>query len=341
MNRIRRGALSLPGVATALVIVAACSSSDGALVASSTATTTAATAATTAATAATTAATTRQATATTAATTATTATTAQATAAGGVTEIKVPSSTSQYFVLYVKPDLNAATEIPVAIVRGAAGTTTVTDGRRQLPTDHYRVATFTIDKPGDVDGDGVDDLTELADPVNANPLNPAPKLDAQTGAVIVSDTTTFANLSYQGDDVARDQYLAGLEFMKFWIVGTNTTHPAVYFMNTNTYNAHPPFASAVGIAAGRGPTPGAMRGDIVYNPDGIAPDGSKGTYRFAFQPNDAFAFTDIALAYELLASSMPMLDNNLLYYPFPQSALPLYQKEKALYDAYRVPVLVQ
>ena len=40
-----------------------------------------------------------------------------------------------------------------------------------------------------------------------------------------------------------------------------------------------------------------------------------------------------------LAANMPMLKDNLLYYPFPQSAFPLYQKEKALYDAYRVPVM--
>ena len=83
-----------------------------------------------------------------------------------------------------------------------------------------------------------------------------------------------------------------------------------------------------------------MRGDVVYNPDATAPDGTKGTYRFAFQPSDAYSFKDIALAYELLVSSMPMLTNNLLYYPFPQAALPLYQKERALYDAYRVPVLL-
>lgn len=228
----------------------------------------------------------------------------------------------------------------MAIARGVAGTTVLTDGRSQLPAEHYRVATFPVDDPGDVDADGIDDLAELADAANANPLNPAPSLARRVGAVVVPDVETFAALSYQGDNVARDRYLAGLEFVKFWITGTNSPHPAVYFMNTNTYKAHPEFGRAVGIAAGPGPSPGAMRGDIVYDPDGIAPDGSKGTYRFAFQPNDAYPFADIALAFELLASSMPMLDNNLLYYPFPQSALPLYEKEKALYDAYRVPVLL-
>lgn len=259
--------------------------------------------------------------------------------ANTMTSIVVASNTEQYFVLYVKPDLNAATEVPVAIAKGEANRTTLTDGRRALPDEHYRVATFSVRAPGDVDGDGIDDLTELADPLG-NPLNPAPKLDARAGAVIVPSVDVFADLSYQGNNVGRDTYLAGAEFMKFWIVGTNTAHPAVYFMNTNTYNAHPTFAAAVGIPGGRGPTAGNMRGDIVFEPDGVAPDGSKGTYRFAFQPNDAYSFPEIALAYELLVTSMPMLDDNLSYYPFPQSALPLYRKEQARYDAYRVPVVV-
>lgn len=270
----------------------------------------------------------------------TTAAPESAGAADGKTAIVVDSTADQYFVLYVKPDLAAATEYAIAIARGQAGTTTLTDGRAQLTEAHYRVETFEVASPGDVDGDGIDDLTELADPVAMNPLNAAPKLDIDTGAVVVPDATTYQALSYQGDDVARDAYLAGVEFMKFWILDIRTSNPSVYFMNTGTYNAHPVFAEAVGIQGGRGPSPDRMRGDIVYEPDAIAPDGTKGRYRFAFQPNDAYSFEQIAMAYEVLSASMPFLDGNLMYYPFPQSALPLYKKQQALYDAYRVPVVV-
>lgn len=127
--------------------------------------------------------------------------------------------------------------------------------------------------------------------------------------------------------------------MKFWIVGTNTDHPAVYFMNTNTYRAHPTFASTVGLPAGR--AQGTMRGDVVWDPAAIGPSGKPGVYRFAFQQNDALPFAEIAVAYELLAANMPFVGNNLMYYPFPQAAVPLYlSKEKPLYDASRVPVLV-
>ena len=209
-----------------------------------------------------------------------------------------------------------------------------------MPIEHYRVATLSVAKPADTDGDGIDDLTELADPVNLNPLNPAPKMPIETGAVVIPDRATFETLSYQGNDVARDAYLAGQEFVKFWIVDTDKEHPGVYFMNTQAYRAHPQFASVVGIQSGRGPAPGKLRGDIAYIPNATAPDGSKGVYRFAFQPNDAYSFEEIALAYEVLASSMPLLTNNLVYEAYPQAALPLYQKEKATYDAYRVPVRV-
>jgi hypothetical protein len=260
---------------------------------------------------------------------------------GVITSIEVESTSEQYFVLYVKPDLTTTTEIPVAITRGVAGKTTLTDGRAQLPADHYRVATFSVSSPGDVDGDGVDDLTELDSPTTANPLNPAPTMEPEIGAVIIPDKATFEALSYQGDEVARDAYLAGLEFVKFWLVDTDTSRPSVYFMNTESFRAHPMFAQQVGIQGGRGPVPGKMRGDIVYDAEAIGPDGTPGRYRFAFQPNDSYSFTDIALAYELLATSMPTLAYKLTYYPFPQSALPVYEAEKARYDEYRVPVLIE
>lgn len=267
-----------------------------------------------------------------------TTTTAKAVAPGR-TSFEVRSTPEQYFVLYFRPDPTSPTEVPVAIARGKAGSTTLTDGRTMLSDDRHRVDTRSVAKPGDVDRDGIDDLTELDTLGATNPLNPAPSMDIGTGAVYVPDRATFETLSYQGEEVARDGYLAGLEFVKFWLVDTNTDNASVYFMNTESYRAHPVFAGVVGIPGGRGPSPGKMRGDIVYDAAATAPDGTKGRYRFAFQPNDAYPYPDIALAYELLVNNMPLLAGKLVYYPFPQSALPLYQQEKSLYDRSRVAVL--
>lgn len=286
----------------------------------------------------------------TAATTATTAAKAATTAASssapiaataaGVTSISVTSTVDQYFVLYMKPNPSLPLELPVSITKGVAGTTVLTDNRGQLPEDRYRVAPFDLKAPGDVDGDGIDDVTEMNDPVNMNPLNPAKGLKANDGAVIISDRATYEAMSYQGNDVARDAYLAGQEVMKFWIVGGNTDHPMVYFMNTNTWKAHPMFASSIGLPGGR--AQGTMRGDVVWDPAAIGADGKAGVYRFAFQENDALPFADVSLAFELLSADMPFLTNNLMYYPLPQAAMPQYlAKDKPLYDASRVPVLLK
>jgi hypothetical protein len=258
-----------------------------------------------------------------------------------LTRIEVDSTPEQYFVLYLRPDLSAAREYPVAVTRGQAGKTTLTDGRTQLPSGHYRVATFSIAQPGDADGDRIDDITELNAPSTMNPLNPARSISFTDGAVMIPDKATFEALSYQGKEVAIDNHLTDLEFVKFYLLDVNTDHPSVYFMNTVTHRAHMRFANAVGIPAGRGVQSGQMRGEIVYHRNVLAPDGTLGVYRFEFEPNDSYSFPAVRLGYELLASSMPFLTNNFLYYPMPQAALPLYQRERAQYDAYRMRVVLE
>ena len=315
------------GVVLALLLGSACSSKSSDSTAQAEATTaTAATPSTTAAPAS---------------TRATTTTTPSRLPAPTVTRIEVDSTPDQYFVLYLRPDLIAAGEFPVAMARGQAGKTTLTDGRTQLPSAHYRVATFSVKQPGDSDGDGIDDITELNARSTMNPLNPARSIAFNDGTVMIPDRATFEALSYQGKEVAIDNHLTDLEFVKFYLLDVNTDRPSVYFMNTVTHRAHMRFASTVGIPAGRGLQSGQMRGEIVYHRDVRAPDGTLGVYRFEFEPNDSYAFPAVRLGYELLASSMPFLTNNLLYYPMPQAALPLYQRERAQYDAYRMRVVLE
>ena len=273
--------------------------------------------------------------------------TSSAQPAAALTKIEVDSTPEQYFVLYVRPDAGSNYELPVSIARGQPGKTTLTDNRGQLPMGQYRVATFPVNQPGDVDGDGIDDLTELDTPSTMNPLNPAKSIQFKDGTVLVPDKATFEALSYQGKEVAIDNHLSDLEFVKFYLLNVNTDRPMVYFMNTVTHRAHMRFAQAVGIQqqqGGRAPQSGAasqMRGEIVYHKNVKAPDGTLGVYRFEFEPNDSYTFSAVRLGYELLASSMPFLTNNLLYYPMPQAALPLYQREKAQYDAYRMRVILE
>ena len=76
-----------------------------------------------------------------------------------------------------------------------------------------------------------------------------------------------------------------------------------------------------------------MRGDIVY-------DAASGAFRFGFQPNDAFPFFQVAVAYELVVSNAPFLTGNLSYNAIPGPAKVRYEAEKASYGAYRIPVVL-
>ena len=264
--------------------------------------------------------------------------------------IVVTSTAADYFVLYVRPvlDADADFEIPVSVTLGQDGTTTLAEQLSALPRAHYRVEKYQIANPADVDGDCIDDITELEDLGTKNPLNPAKAIDIRDGAVAIPDRETFETLSYQGDQLTFDPHLIGLEFVKFFFFHMNTNRPAVYFMNTVTHRYHGQFYDASSprfatTSTPRIPVPffSTMRGEVIYNPTVVAPDGSLGVYRYQLDPWDCYAFERVAYAHEALAASMPFLENNLAYYPGDNCSLLRYHREKELYDASRVNVLLE
>ena len=271
--------------------------------------------------------------------------------ATGVVQIEVESSADHYYVLYVRTELPDGPEKAVSLALGENGTTTLSEALAALPQEHYRVAQVPVATPGDLDEDGIDDLEELANMGRLGPLNPAEEIDMRDGTVSIPDRETFEALSYQGQEVLIDTHLEDLEFVKFYILDTNTDNPRVYFMNTVTHRSHGRFARAIGLSPGGGGRPGggrgggnvpnSMRGEIVYHPNVIGPNGTLGVYRWEFEPNDNYPFADVQMSYELMAKSMPLLRNNWAYYPMPNAALPRYRQEKALYDNSRVAVILE
>ena len=253
----------------------------------------------------------------------------------------VESTTEEYFVLYVRPALDSDREFPVSVTLGEDGTTTLTEQLSPLPKEHYRVEKFLIADPADIDNDCIDDITELGDPVGMNPLNPAWAVPFRDGAVAIPDRETFEALSYKGRDVPYHRHLQDLEFVKFYIIGVATDNMGVYFMNTETHRLHPDFGDAIGLWDDPLWGQGYMGGEIIYHPNVVAPDGSLGVYLYQFQPMDVYPFGDVARSYEVLAASMPLLDDNLAYYPMPRRALPLYHRERALYDDSRINVVLR
>jgi hypothetical protein len=263
--------------------------------------------------------------------------------ATGRAQITVPSTAEHYYLLYFRADLISGREEVVSMTLGEAGSTTLTESLRAYPAEHYRVVQHLRAAPGDVDGDGIDDVEEFANLGRMNPLNAAREIAIRDGVVAIPDRATFETLSYEGQEVLIDTHLKDLEFVKFYMLGMDTDNPTFYFMNTVTHRAHGQFARAVGIPqGGRGSSvAGQMRGEIVYHPHVIGPNGSLGVYRFEFEPNDRYPFAEVLRGYELMAKNFPLLRNNLAYYPMPNGALPRYREEKALYDASRVAILLE
>ena len=235
--------------------------------------------------------------------------------------IVVESTTEEYFVLYVKHDVDGTeVEIPVAVTLGEADTTTLAENVEALPAERYRVEKYLVADPADVDGDCIDDLTELADPVGLNPVNPAAAIPRRDGVVAIPDLATFEAISFGG-------YLP-----KFVLLGMNTASPRLYFMNTRTTLIHEEFMNAVGIELGQ---EGMIEGSLMSRGDLVAPDGSLGAYCYWWRPRQhPYSFNVVARAHTLLAASMPLLEDDLVFYisndalSHAQSDLPLYRESR-------------
>ena len=73
---------------------------------------------------------------------------------------------------------------------GADGTTTLTEQLAAYPFEHYRVVQHRRDNPADTDGDGIDDVEEMLNPVRLSPLNPAREVAFRDGSVSIPDQAT-------------------------------------------------------------------------------------------------------------------------------------------------------
>jgi hypothetical protein len=243
--------------------------------------------------------------------------------------------------------LGGGTTQAVAIQPGQEGTTVLTESLGAGGEGgFYQVVEFARSAPADSDGDGVDDLAEMASPLQRSPLNPAKQIAFRDGTASIPDRATFKEMSYQGDQVAIDAQLKGLEFVKFQIEKADTARPELFFINTITHRSHPSFMRAVGISAGGGGpggggggqgSPGTMRGVMVFHPLLLAPSGEPGLYTLEYEPNDSFPFERVQLAHELVAANAPFLRNNLGYHPIGP-AINRAAQEKALYAKSRIGV---
>ena len=207
--------------------------------------------------------------------------------------IVVTSTTADYFVLYASHEVVGKTvEHPVQVALGQDGATTLSENVAALPPERYRVEKYSIDDPADVDGDCIDDITELANAASMNPVNPADNLELPDRFAVIPDHQTYETLAYVAP--------GGGEHLKFVIAGMDTDRPSVYFQDTKMFRYHT-LLSELGHRT--------VRGTITYDPDLVAPDGSRGVYRYVV--NGSPSLRRWERVHTLLAASMPLLDDNL------------------------------
>ncbi len=255
--------------------------------------------------------------------------------------ITVNSTTADYFVLYIRPARlpHLSKSRPILVKLGEAGTTTLTDNLKPLSASRYLVEKYSVAQPGDLDGDCVDDVTELKDLGNYSPINSGKKIDHVNGAVFIESREAFQALSFNGDTGIRSlEYLNGLEFVKFSMRDLSGTTPPAYFINANTHKTHSTFDKAIGAPVSRVNEIG--NGTIVYYPNVAAKDGSLGVYAFRFSQWGIAGFTNVKAYYDTFAANMPFLTNNLYYHPFTDSQVKVYKNAKASFDNSRVNVLL-
>ena len=251
--------------------------------------------------------------------------------------IVVTSTTSDYFVLYAEHELKiddetTTVEYPVAVTLGEEGTTTLSENVKALPKERYRVEKYQVSSPADVDGDCVDDITELNNLGGMNPVNHAPAIDAMDGVVAIPDAATFR--SY-GSIPKRGVGPKGNWQVKPLIFNIHTEQPDVYFQNVNRHDHHPRFAQF--IRGNPYNTPGQFRSIITFDPNLVAPNGDLGIYHFS-TGGYSYSFSHIERAYALLAASMPLLEDNLAFW-IQTRHLRHHQPELPLFRESRIPVL--
>ena len=244
--------------------------------------------------------------------------------------IVVESTTDEYFVLYVRHDLDADTtqELPVAVVVGEEGTTTLAENVAALPSERYRAEKYLVANPADVDGDCIDDITELQNLGSMNPVNPAAAIDLSDGAAALPDRDTFEDLSYNLPIL--DNSPDGFEYLKFLLFDMDTDQPGIYFMKTSQNVHHRDFMDAVGLEWDQ-----VIRGVIAYNSELTAPDGSPGVYSYWLVPfSSSYPFSLTDRSYTILAANLELLDDDLALYlrndrlPFSQDDLALYRESR-------------
>ena len=192
---------------------------------------------------------------------------------------------------------------------GSDGTMVISAPGAAYPLEQYSVWEYDLANPGDIDGDGTDDVSEYdAMPTDA-PLNYADAVDLIDGTTSIPDAETFMTLAVV-NNVGWAPFLDDQLYVKFGILNRDGPNPEVYFINSNTHTVHPAFWAAIDAEV----IGDDSSGEIVFHPTQINPNGVIGGYSFNFSFGDAYDFEATQRTYQLLMANMPFLQNNMNHF---------------------------
>jgi len=227
----------------------------------------------------------------------------------GQIELEIEGEADKYYVLKTLHEPNQAYESFTSITLGEDGNMIISESLGAFPLQNYQVIEHSIAFPSDVDGDGIDDITELNNMPTQAPLNFAGQIAFVDGTTSLTSAADYSALAVVNDDIPWAPFLNNQEFAKFIIFNQDSDEPEVYFINSETHYIHQNFIDAIG----QNGVP-EVSGEIVYNPNTINPNGVFGTYTFNFSFGDAYDFEHTQRTFELLASNMPFLQNNFQHF---------------------------
>lgn len=218
----------------------------------------------------------------------------------GQVQLSIEAEDDKYYVLHAQH--SPTFEWAVSMTMGVNGTMVISEPTGAYSVENYTITEHDISDPDDIDGDGIDDVTEYNNMPTDAPINFAEAVDFIDGATSIPDAETFMDLATV-NNVGWAPFLDDQLYVKFGILDRDTPEPKVYFINSNTYTIHPAFFSAIGADV----TGDDGSGEIVFNPNTISANGVIGSYSFNFSFGNAYSFEDTQRTFELLAANMPFL----------------------------------
>ena len=111
----------------------------------------------------------------------------------GQVQLSIQGSAAKYYILEAQH--SADFEWPASITMGSEGTMVISAPGAAYPLNQYSIWEYDLTNPGDIDGDGIDDVTEYNNMPTDAPLNYAEAVDLYNGTTSIPDAETFMELA--------------------------------------------------------------------------------------------------------------------------------------------------